>query len=84
MAGSYICCNTGRVFTNDNGFSNPISAISYTPIFISALAQALTLTSAFALIFVLGLPGRYTDENLQKVTKFALESFFKGQNHGQL
>ena len=31
-----------------------------------------------------GPPGRYTDEDLQRATKLALESFVKGQEHGQL
>ena len=28
--------------------------------------------------------GRYTDENLQRATKLALDSFVRGQEHGQI
>ena len=31
-----------------------------------------------------GPPGKYTDEDLQRATKLALESFVRGQEHGQL
>ena len=30
------------------------------------------------------MPGRYTDEDLQRAIKLALKSFIKGQVHGQL
>ena len=29
-----------------------------------------------------GPPGRYTDEDLQRATKLALDSFVRGQEHG--
>ena len=78
--------NASGALTNDNGTSESISAVSHTPTpapaQIPALAHAPTPTPAPA--SAPGLPGRYTDEDLQRVTKLALELFVKGQEHGQL
>ena len=63
-------CNAGGAPTNNSGTPKSIPAIfrAPTPIFVSAL----------------GLLRRYTDEDLQKVTKLALESFIKSEKYGQL
>ena len=82
MTGPYICCNP--LFGGKNELAgaptegNSTPAISYipTPVF----AQVLAPIPAFAL----GLPGRYTDKNLQRTTKLALELFIKSQKYGQL
>ena len=57
-----------------NSTSSPFSVVSQasTP----APAQASILTPASALPS--GRPGRYTDKDLQKAIKLALESFVKG------
>ena len=60
------------------GNSTPAVSRALTP--APAQAPALTPTPASAP----GPPGRYTDEDLQRATKLALESFVKGQEHGQL
>ena len=60
--------NAGGAPTNDNGTPKPTPAVSRT----------LTLAS------VPGPPERYTDKDLQRATKLALELFFKGPKHGQL
>ena len=52
---------------------NSTSAISCASIFAPILAPALAS----------GPPKRYTDKNLQRATKLALELFVKGQKHGQ-
>ena len=86
MAGSHTRRNTGGAPINNSGTSKPTPAISCAPTpapaQTSALAQApaSTLTSAS----VPGPPRRYTDENLQRATKLALELFVKSQKHGQL
>ena len=59
---------------------NSTFAVSRTP--TPALAQALAPTSAPA--SAPSPPERYTDEDLQRATKLALELFVKGQEHGQL
>ena len=82
MAGPRTRRNTGGASINDSGTPKSISAVFCAS--ISALAQALALTFASAPAFVSDLPERYTDNNLQKTTKFALELFAKGQEHGQL
>ena len=53
---------------------------------IPALAQASAPAQAFAPVQtpVPGPPGLYTDADLQKATKLTLESFLRGQEHGQL
>ena len=61
------------------GNSTPAVSRAPTP----APAQALAPTPAPAPASVPGPPGRYTDEDLQRATKLALESFVKGQEHGQ-
>ena len=61
---------------------NSTPAVSHTP--TPAPAQALALTPAPAPASVPGPLGRYTDEDLQRATKLALELFVKGQEHGQL
>ena len=70
MAEPRIRRNAGGVFTNDSGIPAPTSA------FFRDLIPALAPAS------VSGSPGRYTDENLQKVNKLTLESFLKGQKYG--
>ena len=62
--------NAGGALTNSSGTTKPTPAVSYTftPAFVSAL----------------GPPERYTDKDLQRATKLALELFVKGQKHGQL
>ena len=62
------------------GNSTPAVSRAPTP----APARALAPTPAPAPASVPGPPGRYTDKNLQRATKLALESFVKGQEHGQL
>ena len=78
MAESHTRRNAGKAPTNDSNTPVPILVVSC--ILTPVPAQALTFTSAPA--FIPGLPGRYTDENLQKATKLALKSFVKGQEHG--
>lgn len=75
MAGLYVCYNfffsTGedklarRAYTKGNGISTPTST----------LFRALTSTSASTFALVLGLLGKYINEDLQKVFKLALELF---------
>ena len=72
MAGPRIHRNAGGAPTNDSGTPVPTPAVSRAS------------TSAPAPASVPGPPGRYTDEDLQRATKLALESFVKGQEHGQL
>ena len=73
MAGHRTCRNAGGAHTNNKGIPIPTPAVSC----------ILTPTPAPALAFVPGPPERYTDENLQKAIKLALELFVKGQKHGQ-
>ena len=68
MAGPRTRRNAGGAPTDDSGTPVPTPAVSRTP----------------APASVPGPPGRYTDEDLQRATKLALESFVKGQEHGQL
>ena len=68
MAESRTRRNNGGALTNDSGTPKPTPAVAYTP----------------APTSVLGPPERYTDEDLQRATKLALESFVKGQEHSQL
>ena len=79
MAGPRTRCNLlfggkdklAGAFTKGN--STP--AVSCAPIPAPAQAPAPTPAPASAP----GLPGRYTDEDLQRPTKLALDSFVKGQ-----
>ena len=64
--------------TEGNSTPSPSPVVSQAP--APAQASAPTLAPASAP----GPPGRYTDEDLQRATKLALESFVKGQEHGQL
>ena len=68
MAGPRTRRNAGGAPTDDSGTPEPTPAVSRTP----------------APASVPGPPGRYTDEDLQRATKLAIESFVKGQEHGQL
>ena len=68
MAGPRTRRNAGGAPTNDSGTPKPTPAVSRAP----------------APAFAPGPPGRYTDEDLQRATKLALELFVKGQEHGQL
>ena len=49
-----------------------------------ALIPAPTQAPALTLASGPGPPGRYTDKDLQRVTKLALKLFVKGQEYGQL
>ena len=70
MAGPCTRRNAGGAPTDGSGTSEPTRAVFCDP--TSAPASAP------------GLPGRYTDKDLQGATKLALELFVKGQEHGQL
>ena len=52
------------------------------PTLTSTTSKALT--PALVPASTLGPPGKYTDEDLQRATKLALELFVQGQEHGQL
>ena len=77
MAGLHTRRNAGGAPTNDSGTPEPTLAVSCTltpaPAQTSTSAQAPAFTSA--LVSVPDPPRRYTDEDLQKATKLALESF---------
>ena len=60
---------------------NNTPAVSRAP--TPAPTQAFAPTPAPASASVPGPPGRYTDKNLQRAIKLALELFIKGQEHGQ-
>ena len=83
MAGLYTRCNfslggkdkLAKAFIKRN--STPAVFRAPTPVPAQAPAPTLAPTSAS------GPPGRYTDEDLQRATKLALELFVKGQEHGQ-
>ena len=70
MSGPRTCRNAGKASTNGSGTSELTPAVFHAP------------TPAFA--SAPGPPGRYTNEDLQKATKLALELFVKGQKYGQL
>ena len=70
MVGPRTRRNAGGAPTNDSGTPNLTPAVSHAP------------TSAPA--SVPGPPRRYTDEDLQRATKLALESFVKGQEPGPI
>ena len=80
MSRPRTCRNASRVPTNNSGTFKPISAIFCVLIF--SLAQALASILVAALASVPGLSGRYTNKDLQKTTKLALELFVKDQKHG--
>ena len=82
MAGPCTRRNIGGVPTNNSNTPKPIFAVSYALIFVPVHASALTLVLAFASI--LSLLNKYTDEDLQRATKLALQLFVKNQKHGQL
>ena len=77
MAGPCTRRNVDGAPTNDSGTPKLTPAISRTPTPAPAQAQAPASAS------VLGLPGRYTDKDLQRATKLALELFVKGHKYGQ-
>ena len=79
MAGLRTCRNFPPSNKDELAGGAPTN-VSGTLVPTPAVSQAPTLASAFAP----GPPGRYTDEDLQRATKLALESFVKGQEHGQL
>ena len=85
MAGPRTRRNAGGAPTDDSGTPEPTPAVSHAPTPAPAQtpvpAQAPAPTPAPA--SVPGPPGRYTDEDLQRATKLALELFVKGQKHGQ-
>ena len=79
MAGPGICRNPLRGNKDELAGGVPTD-VSGTLVPTPAVSQASTLASASA-------PGpseRYTDEDLQRAIKLALELFVKGQEHGQL
>ena len=76
MAGPRTHRNAGGAPTDNSGIPKPTPAVSRAP--TPAPAQALAPTPAPASASVLGPPGRYTDKNLQRTTKLALELFVKG------
>ena len=80
MAGPRTRRNAGGAPTNGSSTSEPTPTVSRAP--TPALAQAPAPTTAPA--SAPGPPGRYTDKDLQRATKLALESFVKGQEYGQL
>ena len=84
MAGPRTCRNAGGAPINDRNISVSKPAVSCTP--TPALAQTLALAQAPAPVSASApsSPGRYTDKDLQKATKLALELFVKGQEYGQL
>ena len=86
MVGPCTHHNAGKAPTNDNNTLIPTSAVSCVsisaPAQTPAPVQASTPTPAPA--SASGLLKRYTDKNLQRVTKLALESFIKNQKYGQL
>ena len=65
-------------------FCAPTPAPAQTFISIKALATTQAPASILVFAFAPGPPEKYTNKNLQKVTKLALELFVKGQEHGQL
>ena len=77
MTKSHICCNAGKALIDNSGTSK------LTPTIFCAPTPAPPQAPAPAPASVLGPPGRYTDKDLQKATKLALELFVKGQEHGQ-
>lgn len=64
MAGLYICYNTGRASTNNNGIFIPTLTIFSA--FIPILAEVFTSIEALTLAQTLtpGLPDRYINKNL--------------------
>ena len=77
MAASCTCHNTEEApgaLTDGNG----------TPVSTLAISCAPTPAPAQTLALAPGPLGWYTDENLQRTTKLALESFVQGQKHSQL
>ena len=80
MAGPCTCRNAGGAPTNDGGTPVPTPAVSRASTPAPAQGSAPTPASASAP----SPPRRYTDEDLQRATKLALESFVKGQEYGQL
>ena len=70
MAGVCTRCNASGASTNNSGIPEPTAAVSCAPILAPACAPDLS--------------GRYTDEEIQKTTKLALELLVKGQKHDQL
>lgn len=56
---------------------------SNTPTLSLAISCPQTPASAQVPIFAPSLPGMYTNINLQKATRLALELFIKGQEYGQ-
>ena len=82
MARFCICRNISGVFINSSNlfavFLTSTFVLAQTFILIKAptLVQISTLGSIFAPI--LGLPGRYIDNYLQKTIKLILEFFVKG------
>lgn len=74
--------DTLGVLIKGSGTSNLTSAVFYAFTLALALAQAPALTQTPAP--ALGLPSMYTNIDLQRATKLALELFFKGWEHSQL
>ena len=90
MAGPCIRRNTVGAPSNGNGISIPTPTISctltpiptQTPVPIKAPVPTQASAPILALASALGSLGRYTDKDLQRTIKLALELFVKGQKHG--
>ena len=84
MAGPRTYCNllfSGKdKLTGALTKGNSTSAVSCAPTFALAQTHASTPTPASTP----GLLGRYTDKDLQKAIKLAIELFVKGQEYHQL
>ena len=66
--------------TKDSGTPTPISIVFYAPTPTPTQVPAPAQTPAP----IPSPPGLYTDANLQRGTKLALQLFVKGQEYGQL
>ena len=80
MAGPYTCYNANGFSINNSNILIPIFVVFCTLTLASTQIPALIQVpaSTLAFVFALGLPKRYTNENLQKTYKLALKLFIKG------
>lgn len=75
-------CRNFLPFKKDKFAKNALEALinsNYTP--IPAVFPAPTEALVLAQIFILNIPGMYTDVDLQKTTKLAIKLFVKGLKH---
>lgn len=75
-----LAINALKAPTKSSGTPTPTRAVSCVP----TLAPAQVFAPAQALAPVPDPPGSYTDEDLQRATKLAVNLYNKGQEHGQL